>query len=161
MMLTAKRKNKSRGISAGEPKWVSECLVAIRVWLVRAFSLDADVLGLLLCQLCKLGAESWEVEASYLLIQVLWQQVDIVLVLLGSISLLPVSQQVQLSQSLIGERARHHKGWMASGASQVQETTGCQHDDAVAVRENISINLRLDVFDFDALCSFESSHIDF
>merc|ERR1712078_10493 len=123
---------KSRGTCTGDPRRVSECLVAISVWLVWAFNLDADVLGLLLCQLCKLGAESWEVEASYLLIKMLWQQVDIVLVLLGSISLLPVSQQVQLSQSLIGERARHHEGWMASGASQVQETTSCQHDDAVA-----------------------------
>merc|ERR1712176_919422 len=50
---------------------------------------------------------------------------------------------------------------MASGTSQVQETSRGQHDDTAAVRENKPIDLRLNVFDFDALCTLESSHIDF
>merc|ERR1712113_666488 len=50
---------------------------------------------------------------------------------------------------------------MASGTSQVQETSRCQYDDTIAVRENIAIDLRFYIFDFDALCGLEPSHIDF
>lgn len=51
---------------------------------------------------------------------------------------------------LVGERARHDEGGVAGGAAQVEQTTLCQHNDAVAVGEDEAIALGLDVRPLDA-----------
>jgi len=45
-------------------------------------------------------------EAGHLLVQLLWEEVHVVLVLLGD---LPVVDQIKLCESLVGEGTRHDK----------------------------------------------------
>jgi len=77
-------------------------LIPVSVSLERAVNTYTNVISLLLAQSCELGAKSWQMQPSHLLIQVLREQVDIVLVRLVSI---PVPHEVQLRQDLVGERA--------------------------------------------------------
>merc|ERR1712093_879055 len=87
---------------------------------------NTNVIGLLLCQLGQAGSQSGQVKAGNLLIQRLGQQVHIVLVcLVGGV--IPV--EIDLSQSLIGERARHDERRMACGATKIQQTACCQDND--------------------------------
>merc|ERR1711879_928413 len=93
-------------------------LIPVRVALERTLGLHADVVRLLLGELRQLCAQGGQVQARDLLVQGLRQQVDVVLVGLG---LLPVLQQVQLAQHLVGEGARHDKGGVPGGAAEIQE----------------------------------------
>merc|ERR1712014_6883 len=102
-------------------------------------------------------AESWQVQPRNLLVQVLRQEVDVVLVGLRH---LPVVQEVQLSEDLVGERARHHEGWVTSGTPEVQQTASSQDNDAVAIWELEAVDLRLDVLDLDASEALETSHVN-
>merc|ERR1719189_1778524 len=92
--------------------------VAVGVALEGAIWFDANVICLLLCELGHLCSQGWQMQACHLLIESLRQQVDIILVRLG---LLPILQEVELTQDLIGERARHHEGWMACCTTQIQQ----------------------------------------
>merc|ERR1719420_646760 len=125
-------------------------------WLVGALLLDADVVGLLLSKLCKLGAERRQVEASYLLIKFLGQQVYIILVLL---CLLPVLEEVQLRKRLVRERAGHDKRWVACGAPKVQKPAAREDNDAMSIRELEAVDLGLDVLNFDALEALKAGHV--
>ena len=49
---------------------------------------------------------------------------------------------------------------MASGTSQVQQTALSQHNDTMAIREDESVTLRLDVLPLDALPVHEASHVN-
>ena len=49
----------------------------------------------------------------------------------------------------------HHKGWVSSGTAKVAQTARCQHDDAVSIREDKPVNLRLDILDLDASATAE------
>merc|ERR1711920_628570 len=89
--------------------------VPVGVALERTVGLHADVVGLLFCELRELSTESWKVQCSHFLVQLLGQQVDLVLVRLRP---LPVLEQVKLRKDLVGERARHHEGWVAGGTTQ-------------------------------------------
>ena len=125
----------------------SKNLVTVGVLLEGTICLDANVVGLLLAQLRKVGTKCRQMQCRHLLVQLLGQQVDIVLVLLR---LGAVFQDVQLRQHLVGEGAGHHEGRVTSGTSQVHKPAGGQHNDSVAVGENKSVHLRLDVLHLDA-----------
>merc|ERR1712083_756411 len=116
-----------------------------------------NVVSLLLGERRQLGAQGGKVEAGNFLVQLRWQKVDIVLV---TLILLPVLEQVKLSKHLVGERARHDKGWMASGTAQIQETTRSKHDDTMAIWKYETIDLWLDVLDLDAWEFFQLVHFD-
>merc|ERR1719272_1782761 len=127
------------------------------LWLEWLATANANVIGLLAGKLGQVGSKSWEVQRCHLFVQKLGQKVNLVLVLLG---LLPVLQQINLSKCLIRERARHHKRWVAGGASQIQQASAGQDDHAVSIWEHETIDLRLDVLDHDALHALNSSHVD-
>merc|ERR1712226_352471 len=101
------------------------CSIPVSVAFEGSIDLDTDVISLLLTWNCHLGTQGWEVQACYLLIQVLWQQVDLVFV---ALVFLPVCEKVELAKDLIREGAGHHKRWVTSGATQVQQTSRRQHD---------------------------------
>ena len=61
-----------------------------------------------------------------------------------------ILQDIQLSQDLVGEGARHHERWMASGAAKVHQPARCQDNHTVAIREDKAVHLRLDVLNLDA-----------
>merc|ERR1719401_3183199 len=68
--------------------------IPVSVALVGTIDLDPDIVCLLFGQCCELCPTGWQVETCNLFVQMLWQQVDIVLVLLGSICLLPIPKQI-------------------------------------------------------------------
>merc|ERR1711918_125405 len=78
------------------------CSVPVSVAFEGSIDLDTDVIGLLLTWNCHLGTQCWEVQACYLLIQVLWQQVDLVFV---ALVFLPMCEKVELAKDLIREGA--------------------------------------------------------
>merc|ERR1719218_346537 len=127
------------------------------LWLEWLAIADANVLGLLIGEHCQIRSESWQMESCDLLVQKLGQKVDLVLVPLG---LLPVVQQIKLSKCLIGERARHDKRWVASGASQIQQSSAGQNNHTVSIWEHEAVDLRLDVLDPDALEALKSGHVN-
>merc|ERR1719401_2226060 len=132
-------------------------LVPVSVWLERALDFHTDVVSLLLGECGELGTERRQVQSSDLLVQLLWQQINIICV---AFVLLPVLQQVQLAKDLVGERARHHKGWVACGTAEVAQASGCKHDDSVAIRKDKSVNLGLNVVDLDSWETFKLNHFD-
>mmetsp|Transcript_15855 Transcript_15855/g.26668 ORF Transcript_15855/g.26668 Transcript_15855/m.26668 type:complete len:450 (-) Transcript_15855:20-1369(-) len=81
-------------------------------------------------------------KTSHLLVEVLGKNVH----LSGLVGVLVlVLPQLDLGQSLVGEGGRHNEGRMASGATQVEQTTLRQHDHTVTIREHELVHLRLDV----------------
>merc|ERR1719401_191410 len=114
-------------------------LVPVSVWLERALDFHTNVVSLLLGECGELGTERRQVQSRNLLVQLLWQQINIILV---ALVLLPVLQKVQLTENLVGEGARHHKRWVACGTAEVAQASRCKHNDAVAIREDKSVNLR-------------------
>merc|ERR1740138_1836215 len=125
--------------------------------LERAFCRHTNVVSLLFGECCHLSTQGWQMQSGHLLIQCLGEQVNVVLV---AFALLPVFQEVQLAQNLVGEGARHHEGWVACGATQVTQATRCKHDDAVAIWEDEAVHLGLDVIDLDACQAFKCIHLD-
>merc|ERR1712205_233460 len=108
------------------------CSVAVGGALEWTLDPNTNIVRLLLGQCGEVRAESWQVQPGNLLIQRLRQKVHIVLV---GLRLLPVLQEVQLSKNLIGERAGHDEGWVASSTTKVEQSASGQDDDAVAIRE--------------------------
>ena len=54
----------------------------------------------------------------------------------------------------------HDEGRVAGGAAQVEQTARSEHDDAMSIREDVAIDLSLDVLDLDALETLEACHVD-
>src|SRR3954471_12517006 len=77
--------------------------VAVAVGLERAFDRHPDVVGLLLAEGGQLHAESVEVEAGDLLVEVLRQDVDPDRVVIG------LGEQLDLGDGLVGEAVGHHE----------------------------------------------------
>merc|ERR1712146_310209 len=122
-----------------------------------ALHLHTDVVSLLLAQLRELSTQGRQVQPGHLLVQLLRQEVDLVLV---ALALLPVLQDVQLPQDLVREGAGHHERRMTRGAAQVQQAPRRQDDDAMAIREDEAINLRLDVLHLDTWEVLQLVHLD-
>jgi hypothetical protein len=110
--------------------------------LVGALSGDTNVIGLLLGQLGELDTERSKVEAGDLFVEVLGKDVHLASLVFAGLALGP---QLDLSEGLVGKGGRHHEGRVASGTSQVQETTHGKDDDAMAIGEHKAIHLGLDV----------------
>ena len=72
-------------------------------------------------QCCEIGAKGREVQSCNLLIKLLRQKVDLVLV---TLVLLPVLQEIKLSKDLIGEGA----GPVTKAGSLLEREDGCQQD---------------------------------
>lgn len=97
----------------------------------------------------------FQVELSNLLVQDLRQHVntDGALALVAELDVLGTESSISslvesdLSQNLVGERARHDEGRVARSTTQVDETTLSQKDDMTTVRHEEAVNLRLDVLD--------------
>ena len=76
----------------------------------------------------------------------------------GVLSLVGV--ELDLGQNLVGERVRHHKRGVASGATQVHEAAFSQYDDVVAL-DVVQVNLWLDLGLGVAVVFVEPRHVDF
>merc|ERR1711918_307709 len=96
-------------------------------------------------------------EAGNFLVQLFRQEIDIVLV---TLVLLPILEQVKLPKHLVGEGAGHDKGRMACGAAQVQEPTTGEDNDAMAIWEYEAVDLRLNVLDFDTWEVLQLFHLN-
>ena len=89
----------------------------------------------------QLDVELLKVGTSDLLIQLFGQNVDTERELLRS------RPEGDLSENLVGEGTGHDKGWVSSGASEVDETTFGEEDEVPARWHRVPVNLRLDVHD--------------
>ena len=69
--------------------------------------------------------------------------------------------ELNLRQDLVGKGARHHKGRVASGATEVEQSARGKHDDSVAVWELIAVHLLLDIHLLDAWVPLEACHVNF
>ncbi|KAL3829289.1 hypothetical protein ACJIZ3_018091 [Penstemon smallii] len=100
--------------------------------LVRTLNRNADIIGLILTKLSELSTKLSKVKSCNLLIQMLRQHVNLLLIL-PTRSFIP---KLELCNNLISKRTRHHKARVASGTTQVHQTTLCQHNNArFCVRE--------------------------
>ena len=68
--------------------------------------------------------------------------------------------QHDLSKHLVGERAGHDKGGVASGTSQVDEAALGEEDDVAAALHGVAVDLGLDVLDRLGI-GLEPCNIDF
>src|SRR3989338_8073963 len=110
-------------------------LVAVSVWLERAFLRHADVFGLLAGQLGHHAAEAFDHFQGHFFVELLrqhfhgqalgflgWRQVGVLL-----------AEQEDLRQHLVGERAIHDPAWVAIGVAQVHQAAFGQQDQVVIV----------------------------
>lgn len=67
-------------------------------------------------------------------------------VLLTKLGVLGLEKR-NLSENLVGERARHDEGRVASSAAKVDQTALSQKDDVTAVVHQVAVNLGLNVLD--------------
>ena len=130
-------------------------LISVGSRLERTFNRDVNVLGLFFGQFGQLDTNLFQVQLGNLFVQVLRQDVHL-LVVFARFAFVP---QFQLRDALVGERARHDKRRVTSGTAQVEQTTFGQDDDAVSVREFVSVALRLDVHALGD--GFQTSHVNF
>ena len=152
-----------RILSFLEPR-TSCLLISVEIYLVRAFDGHADVVGLGLGQSGEVDAELFEVQACDLLVEDFRERVDNAgFVLEAGNGLLAVcaEPQVHLGDGLVREGGAHHEARVAGGAAEVQEAAFGEHEDAVAIRENPFVVLRLDFVADDARNLLEAGHVDF
>ena len=109
--------------------------------LIGAVGRDVKVLALRFGEDGQLDVELLQVCASDLLVEFLREHMNTKRELLGS------GPEGNLSEDLVGERAGHHEGWVACGASEVDKTTLSKQDDMATVGHRVSIDLGLDVDD--------------
>mmetsp|Transcript_34009 Transcript_34009/g.56311 ORF Transcript_34009/g.56311 Transcript_34009/m.56311 type:complete len:234 (-) Transcript_34009:891-1592(-) len=140
----------------------SPCLIAISSWFVWSVNLDANVVRLLLRKLGEMCAQLAQMQARDFLVQLFWQQVDLVLVFrlgLVTVRFLIRLAQLELCKRLIRERVRHHERRVPGGAAKVKQAALSEDDDAMAIWENVLVALRLDVH--PRCCLFKQLHLDF
>merc|ERR1712187_859397 len=61
---------------------------------------------------------------------------------------------------LVREGTRHHERRVPGGATQVEQAPGRKHDDAVSIREDEAVHLRLDVLHLHALHLLKARHVN-
>merc|ERR1719409_12513 len=101
--------------------------ISICVLFIWSLNLYTYIIGLFLGQLSELRTKRVEVKSGDLLVKLLGQDIDLVLILSGAF-LLP---KLDLSEDLVAEGVGHHKGWVAGGATEVEESALSEHQDAV------------------------------
>lgn len=130
-------------------------LVAVDVALEGTLDVQTKVVGLDGGKLGQLGVDVVQVETGDLLVKDLGEDVDTNRLLAGSTEfgvLLTESgilstEESDLSEDLVGERAGHDEGRVAGSTAKVDETTLSQEDDVTAVGHGVTVNLGLDVLD--------------
>merc|ERR1719359_1223345 len=132
-------------------------LVPVSGGLERPLNLYTDVVRLLFRKCREIRTKCRQMQLCHLLVELFRQQVHIVLVSLGHIRII---EEVELSENLVRERARHHERWVSCGTAEIQQSTRCEDDDAMPIWEHEPVNLRLDVLDLDAWKSLQLSHFD-
>merc|ERR1712226_314731 len=100
------------------------CSISVSVALERSVNLNTNVVCLFLRRNGQLSTQRWQVQCSHLFIEMFRKQVDLIFV---AFVLLPIRQQVELAEYLVGKGARHHEGWMASSAAQVEQAGRGEH----------------------------------
>lgn len=143
-------------------------LVTVDVALERTLDRQTKVLGLDGGELGELNVDVVKVQKSNLLVKDLGQNVDTDIELSGLAELdVLVAEclirglvQHDLGKDLVGERAGHDKGRVASGTAQVDETALSEKDDVTAVLHQVAVNLGLDVGDGLSVL-LEPSNVDF
>ena len=128
-------------------------LITVVGRLVGSINGDIDVIGLFLGEVGQDDTDLVQVKAGNLLIKFLGED--------GDTDLVVVLGQRDLSEGLVGERARHHERRMSSGTSQVYETTTGKEEDTMTVREGEFVDLRLDLLVDDCLAGLEPNNVDF
>lgn len=114
-------------------------LVTVVVRLVRTFGRDTEIIRLDIRKSSKLNTELFQVEAGNFFIQLLGKNVN------ANGPLFGFSPEGDLSQNLVTERVGHDERGVASGTTQVDETTFSQKNDVLTALHGETINLRLDV----------------
>lgn len=114
-------------------------LVAVVGGLVGAVGGDVEVLGLDVREGRELDVERLQVGTGDLLVELLGKHVDTERELLGG------SPESNLSEDLVGERAGHDEGGVASGASKVDETALSEEDDVTTISHGEAVDLGLHV----------------
>jgi hypothetical protein len=121
--------------------------------LVRTADIETKVLGLDRGEGGELGVNVVQVKLGDLLVKSLGQDVDTngafalvaELNVLGTKGSIASLVQGNLGQDLVGERARHDEGRVASSTTQVDETTLSQENDVATAGHEEAVNLGLDV----------------
>ena len=116
-------------------------LVAVVRGLVRAADRDVKILALSFTEDGQLDIELLQMCAGNLLVKFFGEHVDTKRELLGS------GPEGNLGKDLIGERAGHDEGRVASGAPEVHKTTFGKQDDMATVGHGITIDLGFDIDD--------------
>ena len=116
-------------------------LVAVVIGFEWTILGNVKVAGLLVAEDGQLYVELLDMGASDFLVQQLGQDVD------SQRELLRSRPEGDLSENLVGEGAGHDKGWVSSGASEVDEATFSEEDDVPARCHGEPIDLGLDVHD--------------
>lgn len=125
------------------------------VRLVGTLDGEAEVVTLLLGKGGELNVAVGQVESGDLLIEHLGQNVDTDVDLAGlgesdmllAESLVLSLEQHDLGKNLVGKRAGHDERGVASGTTQVDETTLGKEDDVAATGHQEAVDLGLDVLD--------------
>src|SRR4051794_16065575 len=107
--------------------------------LVGTFHGHTEILSLLRSQLRQLHANLLQMEPCYFFVEFLAQDIDPNLV---TVFVLP---EIKLRKHLIRKRVRHDKARVAGGATKVNKATLREHENLMAIRERIFVDLRLDV----------------
>merc|ERR1712087_356194 len=134
------------------------CSITVGVTFERTIDFNADIVCLLLRWHCQDSTQRWKMQSCNLLIEVFGEQINLVLV---TLLLLPIRQQVHLAKHLVGKRTGHNKRRMSRCTTQVEEAARRKHDNSVPVREDETINLWLDIFNLDTWELLKLSHLDF
>jgi hypothetical protein len=116
------------------------CLVAIVQGLVGACDGNVEILALRLSEGRKFYVELGQMCPSDFLIEFLREHMNTEREGFG------IRPESNLCEDLVGERARHDKGRMSSGAAKVDEATFSEKDDMAATGHGVSVNLGLDVY---------------
>lgn len=130
-------------------------LVAVDVALEGTLDIQTKVVGLDRGKLGELGVDVIQVKTGDLLVKDLGEDVDTNGLLAGSTELgvllaesgILSTEESDLSEDLVGERAGHDEGRVAGSTAKVDETTLSQEDDVTAVGHGVTVNLGLDVLD--------------
>ena len=120
-------------------------LIPVMVVLVRTVFGHADVLRLLVRQLGEHGVQRGELQTRHLLIQRLGQDVHADGVVIG------VGKDLDLREHLVGEGRAHHVRRMPGRAAEVDKAPVSKQQNALPVREDHMVYLRLDVLAFAVL----------
>ncbi len=131
----------------------SDPSIAVGVGLVRAGFADADVRSLLFAQLAEHRAYLFQMQSRDFFVKMLGQHIDLADFVVGLLG-----EKFDLSNRLVGEARRHHKARVAGAATEVHQPAFGQQNDALTIREDHMVNLRLDFF---PSAFFERNHVNF